>query len=174
MALVTTPGDEDADSYAAVAKADAYFLARGVATWTGTTTAKENALRVGTAYLDNQYRGEWPGVRTDQDQALAWPRTGVYDTDGYLLASDEIPVQIVNATCEAALLALTGVSLEPVLTRGNAIKRTVDKVGPLSQEIEYADGASGLDRFTAIEGLLRDLVNSFPGASAGTVRLVRG
>lgn len=173
MALVTTPGAEDADSYAAVAEADAYFLARGVATWTGTTTAKENALRVGTAYLDNQYRGEWPEIRTDQDQALAWPRTGVYDTDGYLIASDEIPVQVVNATCEAALLALTGVSLEPVLTRGNAIKRTVDKVGPLSQEIEYADGASGLDRFTVIEGLLRGLVRSARGASVGTVRLVR-
>lgn len=173
MALITTPGASDAEADASVAETDAYFSARGVTTWTGTTTAKENALRVGASFVSNQYRGEWPGVRTSETQSRPWPRTGVYDTDGYLIANNVIPEQVKQANMEAALLSLTGVSLEPVLTRGNAIKRTVDKVGPLSQEIEYADGASGLDRFTVIEGLLRGLVRSARGASVGTVRLVR-
>lgn len=187
MSLNSTAGDSAAESFASVAEADAYFAARGNTTWTGATPAKENALRVGSGYLCNQYRDRWVGITATQAQALAWPRvdgarSGYYqrgftqsllDLDGWPIAQDVVPVQVKNANIEAALLALTGVSLEPRLVRGNAIKSTHSKVDVLEKEIVYQDGAPVVDRFLVIEGLLRGLVTSFPGAPSGNVRMVR-
>jgi len=185
MALTTTPGSATADSYASLAEATTYFTARGVTAWTGTDAVKEAALRVATAYLDNQYRGKWVGIRYEEAQALAWPRVNgyrgyaggmiepLYDLDDFEIPYDAIPVQIRNATLEAALLHIAGVTLEPTLARGGAIKSIGKSVGPLRKDIVYVDGASVFDRYTAIEGLLRGLVTGTPGATVGNVRLVR-
>jgi hypothetical protein len=187
MTLVTTPGSASADSYATVAEANTHFIARGITTWTGTDTVKENALRRATTYLDNQYRGRFVGIAATQTQALAWPRTDgnrdpwhlsftypLVDINGFQIAIDAVPTQIKNACIEVALLALTGVSLEPTLTRGGAIKSIGKSVGPLRKDITYVDGAPVVDRYLVIEGLLRGLVTSTPGASSGNVKLVRG
>lgn len=191
MALVTTPGAADADSYFTLVEATAYFEGRGITAWTGSDTVKENAARRGTTYLDNQYRGRWKGYRTEQAQALAWPRIGsggdqrfrfpgqsfavygIIDEDGFEIPTDTVPQQIKTAAMEAALLALSGVDMEPRLQRGGAIKSIGKGVGPLRKDITYMDGAPVVDRFLAIEGLLRGLVNSTPGAMSGTVKLVR-
>lgn len=190
MALITTPGAADADSYFSLAEATAYFTARGITAWTGTDAVKENAARRGTAYLDNQYRGRWKGYRTEQLQALAWPRVGSYrengvrigdslsvagivDLDGFEIPTNVVPQQIKNAAMESALLALTGVDMEPRLERGGMIKSIGKSVGPLRKDITYMDGAPAVDRFLAIEGLLRGLVNSMPGSTSGNVSLVR-
>lgn len=164
------------DSYFSVAEADDYFSSRGVTAWTGTENAKETASRRGTSYLDNQYRGRWIGIRSEQDQKLAWPRYSdetLYDSDGYEIADDAIPEQIKTAAMEAALLALTGVTLEPRLERGGMIKSIGKGVGPLRKDIVYMDGAPVTDRYTAIEGLLRGFVDSMPGSFSGNIRLVR-
>lgn len=181
MALITTPGAADADSYFSLAEATAYFTARGITAWTGTDAVKENAARRGTTYLDNQYRGRWVGVRSFEAQLLAWPRRDgtrgwgypLLDLDGFDIPADSVPQQIKNAAMEAALLALTGVDMEPRLERGGMIKSIGKSVGPLRKDITYMDGAPSVDRFLAIEGLLRGLVNSMPGSTSGNVRLVR-
>jgi hypothetical protein len=188
---VTTPGAANADSYASLEEANAYFTARGNTTWTGTDDAKEAALRRGTAYLDNVYRTRWKGYRTNETQALAWPRVGsggdsrfrfpgqtffiygIIDPDGFEIPTDAVPVQIKNAAIEAALIALSGATLEPTLERGGQIKSISKGVGPLNKSVTYMDGAPAVDRYTAIEGLLRGLVTGTPGASSGNVRLVR-
>lgn len=188
MALVVTPGASDADSYAALADADAYFSGRGVTAWTGTDAVKEAALRKATAYLDNAYRAKWRGVRVNEDQALAWPRCNaesvrtsiglvlaLVDDDGFPMATDAIPAQIERATMEAALLALGGTDLEPALAANQVGIKSIGKtVGPLSKDITYRDDAPMVGRYLAIEGYLRGLVTGTPGASSGTVRLVRG
>lgn len=185
MALVTTPGAANADSYVTLVEAAAYFTARGIATWTGSDTVKENALRLGTSYLDNAYRGRWIGLTATATQSLAWPRVDgsrslssgctypLTDENGWEIAIDVVPQQIKTATLEAALLAMSGVTLEPTLVRGGAIKSIGKSVGPLRKDITYMDGAPVIDRYLAIEGLLRGLVNSTPGSSSGNVRLVR-
>lgn len=179
MTLVVTVGAADAESYTSVAEADAYITARGGnTTWDAAeTTDKEVALRKGAAYLDNQYRGRWRGNRYATTQALAWPRVDgadlLYDGDGWSIGYDEIPAQVKNATIEAALLAIGGTVLEPTLERGGAVKRERKKVGPIEKETEWTDGASPLNRYTVIEGLLRDLVTGTPGASSGSLRIVR-
>jgi hypothetical protein len=185
MTLVTTPGAANADSYATVAEADAYFLTRGITAWTGADAVKEPALRRATTYLDNQYRGKWIGIATGETQALAWPRIDGYrdiyraytypltGPEGFAIADDVIPTQVKNATIEAALLAMANVSLEPTLARGGQIKSIGKSVGPLRKDIVYMDGAPAVDRYLAIEGLLRGLVTGTPGSTAGNVKLVR-
>jgi hypothetical protein len=190
MALVTTPGATDADSYFSLVEATAYFTARGVTAWTGTDTVKEQAARKGTSYLDNAYRNRWKGYRTEQAQALAWPRVGsggdsrfrwpgqsfavygIVDEDGFEIPTDTVPEQIKRAAMEAALLSMS-VTLEPTLERGGQIKSKTETVGPISESTTWMDGAPAVDRHSAIEGLLRGLVTSTPGATSGNVRLVR-
>lgn len=173
------------DSYFSIAEADDYFTARGVTAWTGAEDAKEAAGRRGTSYLDNQYRDRWKGYRAEQAQKLAWPRVagyagssamGVYglvDSDGFEIPANETPQQVKNAAMEAALLALTGVTLEPRLERGGRIKSLSKGVGPLSKSTTWEDGAPTVDRYTVIDGLLRGLVKSSPGSTSGNVSLVR-
>lgn len=187
MALDATAGGAAADSYFTLTEATDYFTARGVTAWTSATDPnKEIAARKAATYLDNQYRGRWVGIRTNETQSLAWPRMGdtqlrlrdllsysLVDLDGYEIAPDSVPAQIKQAAMEAALLALTGSTLEPTLARGGAIKSISKTVGPLSKDITYEDGAPTIDRYTVIEGLLRGLVKSTPGARSGNVTLVR-
>lgn len=190
MTLVTTPGAANADSYVTLTEFNTYCdkTSRGIS---GTDAELEALLRKGVAYLENQYRGRWKGYRTEQEQALAWPRIGsggdsrlraqgdtfavygIVDIDGFEIPTNAIPQQIKDAQCEVALLASAGVSLEPRLERGGMIKSIGKSVGPLRKDITYMDGAPAVDRFLAIEGLLRGLVNSMPGSTSGNVRLVR-
>jgi hypothetical protein len=186
MTLNTTSGDPAADSYASLAEADAYFEARAITAWGDDDDAKEAALRRAASYLDNQYRTRWIGLRTNETQALSWPRgdgvrnlwtstcfVPLLDADGIAIALDAIPAQVKRAQIEAALLILTGSNMESVLSRGNDIKSISKGVGPLSKSITYADSAPAVDRYLAIEGLLAGLVKSTPGANAGNVSLVR-
>ena len=185
MALNSTAGDAAAESYFSIAEADTYFSNRGLTLWTGTDAAKEAAARLGTQYLDNNYRNRWVGIRSTQTQALAWPRvdgsrggreqsfgTGftypLQDSDGFDIASNVVPAQVKQAAMEAALLALSGTTLEPTLDRGGRIKSISKQVGPLSKSITYEDGASARATYTAIDGYLRGLVQS-----RGSVKLVR-
>jgi hypothetical protein len=192
MAIVIEDGTglSTAEAYISVDDADEYFAARGVTTWTGTDAAKEEALRKGATYLDNAYRGKWRGYRSNEDQALAWPRASwpanqaffetstrantIQDEDGYNIANNAVPRQIKHANCEAALLYLSGEDPMEALSRGGAIKRTRVKAGPVEKETEYSESASSVDRYPVIEGLLRSLVTGQPGASFGSVTIMRG
>jgi len=187
MSLNTTAADPAADSYADVTTADAYFAAQGLSTWTGTDAAKENALRRGTQYLDNQYRDRWIGIRSTQNQALSWPRGDgtrqlyrnsflypLLDIDGFPIDTAGVPTQVAKAAMEAALLVLTGVDMQPILTPEDYAKSIHTKVDVLEKEVVYSDSAPAIKQFKVIEGLLRGLVSSSPGSTSGTVKLVRG
>lgn len=187
MTLIATPGDAAADSYFTLVEATAYFTARGVTAWAAAAsdTVREQMARKGTSYLDNAYRDRWIGMAAAQTQSLLWPRVDGYrdiyrsltyplqGPEGFPIEKTDIPVQVKTAAMEAALLALSGVTLEPQLVRGGQIKSIGKSVGPLRKDIVYTDGASVVDRYLAIEGLLRGLVTSMPGSSSGNVKLVR-
>jgi hypothetical protein len=192
MSLNSTAGDAAAESYFSLVEAADYFTARGITAWTGTDAAKEAAARLGTQYLDNAYRNRWKGYRTNQNQALAWPRIGdggdsrfrlpvgstffvhgLIDEDGFEIPTDVVPNQVKRAAMEAALMALSGTVLEPTLARGGRVKSVSKVVGPLSKSITYEDGAPSVDRYMVIDGYLRGLVTSQPGSGSGNVKLVR-
>ncbi|MFP1634092.1 DnaT-like ssDNA-binding protein [Zhengella sp. ZM62] len=169
MALDATIGGASADTYGTVAEADAYFLARGVSSWTGTDAAKEAALIKAATYLDNVYRGRWKGRALTMTQARAWPRGWVVNAEGYAVDPNTIPTQVKNAQFEAALLLIGGTSLEATIDR--AVKS--ETVGPIS--VTYMDGATLEAQYPQVTNWLSDLVTggASVNGSTGTMRVVR-
>lgn len=155
MALVIEDGSgrADAESYVGVSDCDAYHAARGNAAWTGEDDVKEAALREATAFVEDSYRGLWRGVRAKWGQALAWPRFGVVDQDGFQIASDQVPALLKSAVCEAALRAIQA-DLTPDLDRGGQVKR--QKVDVI--ETEYKDDAPAGRTYPEIENKLSCLL----------------
>lgn len=153
MALNVDVGSATAEAYISVTDADAYHSARGHTAWAALETpVKEQALRIGAAYLDGQYT--FKGRRTDEEQAMAWPREGVQDNDGYSVDDDVIPVKVKYANAEAALLHSDGTELTPNLERGGNVYKTREKVGPLEEETTYTLTASSRTTFTILDSLL--------------------
>ena len=69
--------------------------------WTAlANSAKEKLLSWASLYLDARTR--WFGVKATETSALRWPRSGVVDRDGEVLADDAIPRQLEIATAEMA------------------------------------------------------------------------
>ena len=153
-------GKVDADSYLSEADADTYWAAHGnPSTWSGITSAqKEEALRLGTQYLDLQYGQRWRGWRTNETQSLAWPRSGVRDDDGFAIDSDAIPTRLEDATAEAAIRHLTETDgLMPDID-DPGIKKLLVKVGPITESTEYIGAADESAIFSTIEALLAPII----------------
>jgi hypothetical protein len=161
------------DFYGSVAAADAYHLARANAAWAGDDAAKQAALIRASAYIDGKYQtqsscGRWeslfPGIKTGgRAQSLQWPRTGVSDNEGNAIPADEVPIEIEQATYEAALREIaTPGSLSPDYVASDAIKR--QKVDVL--EIEYqapADNAGSAPNrpvITVVDEMVAPLLRS--------------
>lgn len=158
--------------YGSVADADAYHLARGNATWTGSNEVKQAALTRASAYIDGRYRyvpkcgASWPlfsGEKTGgRAQELAWPRTGATDVDGNEIPDNEVPREVEHATYEAALRELvTPGSLSPdFVPSGQVTKEKVDVI-----EVTYAEarGMPGLPPnmpvIPAIDQIIGTLLN---------------
>lgn len=107
MALNATPGDPNANSYTDVAYGDAYFQDRLHSDlWTNAiTTTKESALIWATRLLDPE---DWRGTIASDTQALSHPRDSLYDSNDRLLANDLVANAIQDATCEYALVLISG------------------------------------------------------------------
>lgn len=99
-------GKSTANTYISLADAETYFEGRAnKATWTAATDANKNiALVEATRQLDQLF--DWYGARSTDDQALRFPRYGVYDRDGWAYDSDEVPTEIPRAVCELAFAIL--------------------------------------------------------------------
>ena len=151
-------GKSDADAYVSVADCATYVTARGLTFPTSPVGPAEAAIIRATAAIDAMYRARFPGQRTNgRAQALEWPRKYASDAEGNPIGENEIPQEIVNATCEAAVRELaTPNSMMPDLERGGAIQRF--KAG--SVEVEYSGSASARTAFTAIDGILSSLLGT--------------
>lgn len=154
MAIVVTPGDANADSYASVAAAKAHWDKTGFAYVDYTDAQIEQALVRATAWIDGRYRRRFPGDRANgRTQALEWPRTSVLDVDGNEVASDAIPREVVTATAEAARREVAGVSLSPDVTLADTVKS--ERVGPIEVEYSAAPSADALrPMILAVEEIL--------------------
>lgn len=164
MSLIVETGSASpvAESYCSVSDADARMSAMGEADWAALTTAqKETALRRATSYMVQAYRTRWVGVRTLPTQRLDWPRYNVM-VDGWFIAADVVPVDIVNACADLAIKAATN-ALAPDL------KRPVirERVGPL--ETEYSVYSPQAIRYRAIDMALAPYLKGSP-ATASLVR----
>lgn len=149
----------------------AYHAARGNAAWSADGVTDEQrtaALTRASSWVDG-YRSRFPGRKAGgRAQEREWPRVGASDAEDNEIADDEIPVEIEQATYEAALRELVEPgSLSPDLERGGAVKRL--KAG--SVEIEYADSASLTTTFTAIQSILESILTPASGATVDLLRV---
>jgi hypothetical protein len=172
MALIVEDGTgkTDAESYISVADADTYFNNRGNATWAAlTSTAKEQALRKATDYMQASYTLRWDGIKVSSTQALDWPRayveikqaTGGYSSLPAYYVDNAVPVVVANACAE---LAVRASAADLLADAGAQVKQEV--VGPLS--VTYADGARQTTRYELVERMLAPLFKM-----GGAVQVVR-
>lgn len=171
MTITTENGTglPNADSYASVVVADARCAALGVADWGPRTEGeKEVALRRATQFMLANYRSRWAGRRVSQVQALDWPRYDVC-VDDFVVVSNTVPVEVVNACIDLAVRAAAGTELLPDLDVGNnQIKR--DKTGPLETEY-FENNTDAASRFVAIDAALAPFFGAAGGA--GMMKVVR-
>ena len=150
-------GLPDANSFASVAFADAYFADRGVTTWAGPNADKQTALVRGTDYINSFFEKRFKGVQLTDTQALCFPR----DVAGAL------PTALLKATSEYALRALTGTQLAPDLqtsASGQLVLEERKKLGPLEKETKYSERTAATMRaYPAADALLTKLLKYSSG-----------
>lgn len=158
----TGAGVANANSFASVAAATAYHAARGNAAWDNIDD-KDAALIKATDYMQAEYHSRWKGVQTHATQPLDWPRWGVcIDGWGNYIASDAIPVEVINACAELALRSASG-DLMP--DAGPEV--AAESVGPISTT--YAPGARDRIAYKAVDKML----GKFFSGGGNSVRVVR-
>lgn len=141
MALITTPGASDANSYVSVSDASEYFrLSYNRTAWANAGTSdKERALAEATRVLDTYV--QWFGDIASETQALRWPRSNVIDQDGRAIASDTIPKPIQNLTCEMAYQILNNSGFD---VTENDIDRV--KIGSLDINFDINQKSNGFNK----------------------------
>lgn len=135
MALVTTPGAADANSYADLTELNAYLDARvpAMTLRTATDAAKEAALRAAARVLDASFT--WTGTAVDATQVLAWPRSGMLTRNGFAIATTVNPVDLKNAQCELAAQLHAG----DRLADNDAIKQGITSVKAGSVAVSFKE-----------------------------------
>lgn len=164
MTLVLEDGDgvEDANSYVDEDTFDEYLDTRSLTVSDGD---KEAALIRASTAIDARYSASYPGYqKSGRDQGLQWPRAAAYDVSGWLIRDDEVPKEVIQATCEAAVreLASPG-SMMPDLERGGQIQSL--RAGSVG--ITYAANATAKTTFTLIDGIMANILSSMGGSGGG-------
>ena len=116
-----------ANSYVTESELNTWLTDRGLSI---TGSASVNLL-LAMDYLETQ---RFIGVKSNTDQELQWPRTGVY-IDSMAVGADEIPKDLKLAQIQTAYSIDQGANPMDISTP--AVKR--EKVDSL--EVEYQDGA---------------------------------
>lgn len=164
LTIDADPGSPTANSFATVAEADAYAAYRiGGGAFVALTSDQKIQALVTAARDINTVEDIYPGFlgdRTDDVQALSWPRTG---TDYY--ADDELPTSLVQANIELAMSyapAFAAGATIDVLNQNRtdgSVKRKVVDVLETEWFTPRTVEATALERFPdAVQRLLAGLV----------------
>ena len=129
MALTIEDGTgvAGANSYVTADDLRAYADSRGTALGTDDSTLEPYLIQA--MDIIESYRSRFQGVKTDSDNALQFPRSGVF-IDGSEIGDAVIPGELKNAQCQYALDAMTN-DLMPnrlVSDTGAVIEETVDVI----------------------------------------------
>jgi hypothetical protein len=133
-------GLANANSYVALAYADAYFAERSVK-WTGSDTLRQSWLVRATDYINARFSSRLLGTKSfPLVQALEFPRI-LDSTIGSVM-----PVNLLKATCEYAYRAKLYPILAPDLVlsdNGLFFEQVSEKVGPIDTTTKYFDPNKG-------------------------------
>ena len=150
MSIVIEDGSNvpGANSYATEAQLSAYATARGLSF----TAVASVLLITAMDYLESL---DFIGSKANFVQPLQWPRLGV-QLDGYLIASNVIPKELIEAQIELSLAIDGGVN--PL---ANQARETVrEKIAGVI-EVEYSPSARNVVYLAAAEAKLYKLVNQY-------------
>ena len=124
-------GVAGANSYVTADEFRAYADARGLAASFSSDDTTLEPYLIDAVDIIESYRARFQGVKTDSDNPLQFPRSGVF-IDGTEIDDDVIPQELTNAQCQYALESLNGNSLMPnrlVADSGAVVEETV---GPIT------------------------------------------
>jgi hypothetical protein len=161
ITIVETVGSASANSFVSLAELASYMEGRLNSTSfdNATTDNKNRALAEATRELSAI---SWAGVRTDDTQALAWPRDLVRNPDdpNYDFYDDGvIPERVKRATYELALAFLKSGTVDIVSLDTTINVRRTSIAGAI--ETEYYDPGhriTGLARYPAVMREIRPLL----------------
>jgi len=172
LTIVATAGSASANSFITLAECETYMEGRGnKALWTAAADSDKNiALVEATRELDLL---TYTGYRTDDTQALSWPRQWAVDpdnpTDQYF-DTDEIPTRLKNAQAELAFQFIkAGTTDLAALDSKAGVKRK--KVDVLETEwFSAATTPTGIARYPRVMNYIRRLL----ATSGLTTEVIRG
>jgi hypothetical protein len=172
-------GKPDANSYADLADANAYYAGHLYATaWTAASDdQKAVALVMATRLVDAEY--QFNGTRTTADQALQWPRAMCPEPDNVhvpisvllpipydYVQYDTVPKAVVQATCEMARELL--IADRTVAPAGEGLK--YQNVGGTQTGYDKTDRRAVLSQVAQV---MLAKYGSQISAKSGTVKLMR-
>jgi len=156
MAIIVEDGTglANANSFISVAGADAYWTEVTMpALWASASNSeKEAALVQATRYMEKRFGTRYKGSRASSAQALAFPRTGLYDETGEAITG--LPTSIARACAEYALASRSNPLIPPVvypvadgsLVGTGPVQRKLEKVGPLTEEVYFATSGANASK----------------------------
>ena len=155
MTLIVEDGTQvtNSNTYVTEAQLEAYAEGLGV-TLSGEL---EPMLRKAAEFIDS-HEANLKGTRVEREQAMAFPRNGIY-IDGWYWTSTEIPRQVILCQMALALDINAGVDLynKPVNPSLVAKRKRVEG----AVEVEYAEAsvtAQKLSRSSRSDALLNSLL----------------
>jgi len=182
IAVESTPGAADANSYADEQEAIDYWATR-LNVPAGTTVSGSTCTETEKAALIEAQREltnlAWQAQRTDSTQALAWPQryalnpdapsvTGLSDIAELYFDDDEVPVRVKNAQIELAMEFVRAGTTD--LAGGDPNAGVIEEtVGPVSTRWSAYARATGLARFPRVMSYIAPMLAS----TAGSLELAR-
>lgn len=159
------------DIYGSVAGFKTYHTERGrdVSGYSDQTIAAK--LIVGTEWLDNKYRNDFPGTKIyGRSQVREWPRVGAVDAHDQVIPSDIPPIEVEHATYEATLRELQQVGSLTVDYTPSKYKSAAVS-GAVSVQYADRDGYEAQTHFVQIDMILSALIcggssNALVGSSS--------
>ncbi len=146
-----------ANSYVSAADLTAFAVARGITLVTSTAVLIPKSMD----YIESLL---YIGSKSEATQPLHWPRINVY-IDGFLFDSDDIPQQLIDGQCQAAIAIDQGNDPLQDLPR-TAIRKKVGEI-----EVEYSTSSSPVSINRKIINTLYKLLTS---GGAGQIRVNKG
>jgi hypothetical protein len=162
-------------NYGTFAGFQAYHTERGRDVSAHVLVTVNAALLVASEWIDATFRSSFSGLKVGgRVQSLEWPRTGSVDIHGDSIAQNAIPVEIENATYEAALKEIQSSGSLSIDFKPSKYKRaSVD--GAVS--VEYAlfhSSNEAQTKFASIEQILSSILTgsgSYSGQSSLSYRV---
>lgn len=120
-----------------------------------------------SVWVDATFRAQFAGWKTGRRaQAREWPRSGAEHLDCNPIPADEVPIEILHATYEAALRELGAPGgLSPDYVAAERIVR--EKIGPI--DTSFADGTLSAADLRPVVTLIDDILAGLIGRRGAVV-----